>query len=132
MAPSAANRWLVPLMLLLAVVAGGICFLTYSLNWLQQRHQLRDTGAVVLYPGGKCPGLLWLFGEPGYDIVSYREEGSDPDGEIAAYVRQGASPPQKPGRALSEQEIKHLRAVFPEARLYSFGRSMKAAKSTMP
>lgn len=76
------------------------CFLAYQLNWIRQRRELIKTGVVETYetPSEKsvakrAPGLLYLFGEPGYHNVSVYMLDDDP-------------------------ELARVRELFPEAAVY--------------
>lgn len=65
--------------LFIAVALIG-CWMGYEVNWIRQRHSaLRQEGIGVhnndLTTGSpivvQAPGLLWVFGERGYAIVSF-------------------------------------------------------------
>jgi len=56
-------------------------FVTYHVNWIHQRHQLSVDGKHLVGTNVgnevRAPGLLWLFGEPGYASVQVAVEGAN-------------------------------------------------------
>ncbi len=95
------------------------CWLGYELSWIRQRHQALDSHTVVecrVVNDADAPGGLWLFGEQGYDELSYVPDWADED-SLAAFLVLARN---KPEQRLSEQDVQRLQALFPEARLRSF------------
>ena len=81
------------------------CWLGYSLNWLRQRHAvIEDSKACHEYSEPRsAPGLLWLFGEPGYEDINPR------------YYTSNWHPFFGPAAAMEHRtERQRIRALFPE------------------
>jgi hypothetical protein len=57
--------------LFVVVTALGISFgsVAYNLNWIRQRHQALQIWTGLQGPSTSAPGMLWIFGEPGYEVV---------------------------------------------------------------
>jgi hypothetical protein len=81
-------RAILVMMTLLAILCG---WCGYSMNWIRQRREFIDSD--LMNGRGdytRAPGLLFLFGEPGYGQLHVDLEDGDP-------------------------EIERIRAIFPEA-----------------
>jgi hypothetical protein len=81
------------------------CFLGYQLNWIRQRRTaIKDCKSFRedVAPHA-APGLLWLFGEPGYEEIQPR------------YYTANWYPLFGPAAAEEHRlERKRIRAIFPE------------------
>ena len=77
------------LFVLVTVVSIWTAWVTYSLNWIQQRHEAIDDGwaspVTVLGrpPRASAPGGLWLLGEKGVDLIGVAK-GNERDFERAS------------------------------------------------
>ena len=71
--------------MLLVLMTALALFLGYHLNWIQQRRAVLESDAVSVseshdsFHRPAAPGLLWMFGEQGYQTIgiigdSNREE----------------------------------------------------------
>ncbi len=116
-APS--RRWLqFSLRTAFVVLTFGCIGLGYELNWIQSRHDVLSRRIVVdvSKEGVVAPSFLWLFGEPGYDVLVCLPEWSN-EGDVAAFSVLGRA---KPASQVSEGELARLQALFPEASFASF------------
>jgi hypothetical protein len=53
-------------------------FVGYHVNWIRQRRiALEALGISINAKDRKAPGLLWLFGEPGHDLLFIND--NDPE-----------------------------------------------------
>ena len=89
---------------IVATVAG--VWLGYELNWIRQRRAIiADSASCIEYGEARsAPGLLWLFGEPGYAEIRPR------------YYTPNWFPLFTPAAAQEHrQERRRIRALFPEA-----------------
>lgn len=87
-----STRAMLVVMTLLTIWCG------YSMNWIRQRRELiESTEALQITTGSargidvRAPGLLFLFGEPGYALLAIDVLEGDP-------------------------ELDRIRAIFPEAK----------------
>ena len=93
---------------LLIALAIFACWLAYEVHWIQQRHAALASGHFTTEsPTGtpaavRAPGLLWLFGEPGYESISI----TIPKGD------QRDSMDLSPSEKL---ELERVSRLFPEA-----------------
>lgn len=98
--------------LFVAVTVFG-CWLGYELNWIRQRHAalVKWDDSEFLVPPPTAPGLLRLFGEPGYGYISISFEWHD--GALSGTLTEQ-----------EEAEIKMARRLFPEAKMvgWNWGR----------
>lgn len=102
------------LFVLVALIGLGLGWITNSLRWIRERHEML-AGQPLLPPGKipppfgrvRAPGLLWLFGEEGVAVVCWYP-GSPvslqvaqrlfPEGEIIEYqLSDHEGPPPTPG-----------------------------------
>lgn len=82
--PRYSIRALLVLMTLFAL------FFWYHISWIRQRHAAVSEGWIELRPdptrsAPRAPGLLWLFGEPGYTDVEVRGGYELPQRRFAAF-----------------------------------------------
>ena len=109
--PKSRRRWfrfsLRSMFVVVTVLAVIAAFVAYNLNWIRQRHEMTFAGRITS-PGyfvvgsdeGNAPGMLWVFGERGYDRmrVAFRDY---PDEE-------NLTPEQR-------LKLKRIRELYPEA-----------------
>jgi len=65
------------LLISMAVLAPGLAWLSYELNWVRQRHEALRSEDVSAGDGPHhkpgvdpaAPGVLWLFGEGAYEYI---------------------------------------------------------------
>jgi hypothetical protein len=103
------RRWFkFSLRTLLVAVAIFPCWLAYEVHWIHQRHRVLTSGRFTTEsPAGapvavQAPGLLWLFGEPGYESIWF----TVPKGEVRDDME--LSPSEK-------AEFERVSRLFPEA-----------------
>ena len=111
--PAPQRRWLRFSLrgLFVAITIFG-CWLGYQLNWIRQRHawlaspEAKSENFFLTRENDHPPGMLWLFGEPGFDSIHL----TMPPRKIA---REGSP-------VLTPEEMERARLVqrlFPEAPL---------------
>jgi hypothetical protein len=70
------------LLIAVAILALPMAWVSYSVNWIRQRHAALDKWQLdnisdykgITWPGSKpaqAPAFLWLFGEEGYDFIPW-------------------------------------------------------------
>ena len=98
-------QWSLRTLFVVVTVFG--CWLGYEMNWIRQRHAALASGkASGDDPFGKPytaepPGLLWLFGEPGYPQLVLRISPLA-DGQFEPIGADAA-------------ELERLKGIFPES-----------------
>jgi hypothetical protein len=104
--PPARRRWYQFSLGTMLIVVTVVCvWLGYELNWIGQRHAIiKDCYSHVEDAGLRAaPGLLWLFGEPGYREIRPR------------YYTVNWYPLFTPQAAEEHRlERKRIRSLFPE------------------
>ena len=88
-------------------------FLGYHLHWINQRRAMIASGAIVPFPivGVKqppAPGMLSLFGEPGYGAISGVKN-------VNAKTRRGSYLVPMRESLDSDEMSQRVRRLFPEA-----------------
>ena len=105
------RRWFAySLRTLFLVVTTFAVWLGYEWNWIRQRHSFSDTEAApwVVDPFLKdSPGLLGLFGEPGYAMIFVEMNSIDSD-QMTTEDRS---------------RCRRAKSLFPEALLYIINRN---------
>ena len=103
------RRWFRFSLRTMFVLVTVLCvWLGYSLNWIRQRreaiaHAHFEKVSIKTTAPIRAPGLLWLFGEPGYDRIWFLFGPADPrDNTPEEFVK-----------------AKQLAPLFPEARVVS-------------
>jgi hypothetical protein len=107
------RRWFqFSLATMFVVVTVFAVFVAYHVNWIHQRHELlaseRDDFGLwppqmVEMKEARPPSLLWIFGEPGYNVVEVIVNDSPED-------------------AITESELdtlRHAQRLFPESEIYA-------------
>jgi hypothetical protein len=115
MTPAPKRRWLrFSLRTMFVVVTVAACWIGYDLNWIRQRREaVQQTRFSVdnIDPASgtaqevRAPGLLWLFGEHGYAVLSY----TIPPGHDWELSRE------------QEAELQRVARLYPEAELIVVG-----------
>jgi hypothetical protein len=87
--------------------------LGYQLHWIRQRRAMIASGVIMPIIGSpkpqpRAPGLLFLFGEPGYVALTLCMPG-DADRQRGGYVT-----PLRPA-SMSDETYAQVQALFPEA-----------------
>jgi hypothetical protein len=72
------RRWLAfSLRTMFVLVAVFSCWCAYSMNWIRQRHEMLSanepkggrSALAAFESGARAPGLLYVFGERGYEVI---------------------------------------------------------------
>jgi hypothetical protein len=116
MTPAPKRRWfrfsLRTLFVVVTISGIALGWVAYQLNWIRQRRELvhrTDIEALMWADGDypTAPGLMWLFGEQGYDII-----------EIIVDLPIDPTIDVPPDRERTETEtalLERARSLFPEA-----------------
>ena len=88
-------------------------FLGYHLHWISQRRAMITSGAVIPFPivgveQPLAPGMLPLFGEPGYGAIRTVKI-------VNAMSRSSLGMVEMRGSFDSDEASKQVRQLFPEA-----------------
>jgi hypothetical protein len=90
---------------LIVFLCAMACWLYLKIDWIRQRRSVVEgrcgyaVGTNTVHPAPSAPGMLWLFGENGYELITIKFDGVE-----------GADLTSD-----QQKEVNRVRKLFPES-----------------